>query len=119
RGRSPPARGTRAARPIPVADAPARSRRREEWRRAGAGWTPLTRWESSHGLGRGAACCAPTCCMLGATSSGRYFFWALLLEERLERGPEIGCGAADRVDVRPEPDAVLETHPVELVELLL
>jgi uncharacterized protein DUF4332 len=42
----------------------------------------------------------------------------LLLQERLEACPEVGRGAAHRIDVRAEPQAVLEGQPVELIELL-
>src|SRR4029077_3019165 len=41
------------------------------------------------------------------------------LEERLEGGSKVGRGAAHRVHVRAQAEALFEPHSVELVELLL
>src|SRR6266511_6096427 len=53
------------------------------------------------------------------TSHGGAACRALSLQERLERGAEVGRGSADGIDVGAEADAVLEGEAIELVELLL
>src|SRR5947209_11086592 len=46
-------------------------------------------------------------------------WWRSLLEKCLQGGSEIRCGAAHRVHVGAEPQALLEGEAVQLVELLL
>src|SRR5882762_5648549 len=64
---------------------------------------------------------------IGRTISGSYIgtfrlrisILALFLEKRADCRAEIGCTATDGVDIGAQPEAVVETESVQLVELLL